>query len=191
MKKTVLPQVLAVVFLASTGATLLAQSGQDLRASRNSLFAHPSIEQAWQTAVAEKRPLLVMFTSEQCVHCRKMLSKTYGHPIVHQMLASETETVLARAEDYRVLIKRLGIRGYPSTLLISPQGQVLDLMEGYLDAQKFAKRVSPLLAKKTTRVGHFRRRFATWERSRGSSRSGSRQVDRGSSSSCSPCGTRR
>ena len=54
---------------------------------------------------------------------------------------------------YRVLIKRLGIRGYPSTLVISPQGQVLDLMEGFLDARKFAKRVSPLLAKQAPRVG--------------------------------------
>jgi len=82
-----------------------------------------------------------------------MLSETYRHPAIQRMLAKDTETVLAKAEDYRGLIKRMGIRGYPTTLLLSPQGEVLDLVEGFVNAKAFAKRVSPLLAKQATRVG--------------------------------------
>ena len=39
-----------------------------------------------------------------------------------------TESVLAHADQYRDLAKKLGIRGYPTTMLVSPEGKVLDIM---------------------------------------------------------------
>jgi thioredoxin-related protein len=39
----------------------------------------------------------------------------------------------------------LGIRGYPTTVLISPKGDILDVMQGYVAPKDFAQRVSPLL----------------------------------------------
>ena len=52
---------------------------------------------------------------------------------------------MAHSDDYAALIKKLGIRGYPSSLLISPEGEVLDFIEGYLEPKAFAGRVGPLL----------------------------------------------
>ncbi len=145
---------LLTLFLFTLGSeNASAQSGRKKSGPLGALFNYPSIEQAWQAAVSADKPLLVMFTTDHCVYCRKMLSETYSHPAIQKMLASRAETVMANAKDYRALTKRMGIRGYPSTLVISPQGQVLDLVEGYMDAQKFAKRVGPLLAKQTTRIG--------------------------------------
>ncbi len=154
MKRSALPAMLALVLLSFLSTAALAQTGQPRSASRHGVFTHSSIEQAWRSAVAEKKTLLVMFTSKHCVYCTKMLSETYGHPAIQQMLAKGTETVLADAEDYRALIKRMGIRGYPTTLLVSPQGEVLDLVEGFVEAKAFAKRVSPLLTKQATHVGN-------------------------------------
>ncbi len=104
--------------------------------------------------MATNKPLLVMFTSDSCIYCRKMMKETYRHPAIEWMLSENTETVVAHARDYRGLVKKLGVRGYPSTLLVSPQGEVLEFMEGFVDAQTFAARISPLLLKRTARVSN-------------------------------------
>jgi len=153
MKRSALPAMFALLVFSLFSTATLAQSGQRRATSGSGIFIHSSVEKAWESAVAEKKPLLVMFTSDHCHYCTKMLAETYGHSAIRRMLAKETETVLAKAEDYRDLIKRMGIRGYPTTLLVSPQGEVLDLVEGFVDAKTFAKRVSPLLAKQSARVG--------------------------------------
>ena len=80
------------------------------------------------------------------------MKETYRHPAIERMLGETTETVVAHARDYRGLVKKLGVRGYPSTLLVSPQGEVLEFMEGFIDAQTFAARVSPLLQKRIAHV---------------------------------------
>lgn len=117
------------------------------------VFNHTSVEEAWKAAVARQRPLLVMFTSENCTYCKKMIADTYGNPEVQQVLRDRTESVMAHAEDYEPLIKRLGIRGYPSSLLISPDGEVLDFIEGYVEPKTFTYRIVPLLKGPIARVG--------------------------------------
>ena len=118
-------------------------------AKPNRLFQHKSIEQGWKSAVAARKPLLVMFTSDGCVYCKKMLKETYGHPAIEKMLVGQTESVLAHANNYQALVKKLGIRGYPSTVVVAPDGKVLEFMEGYVEPRAFAQRVHPLLVKRT------------------------------------------
>ncbi|NOZ39663.1 MAG: thioredoxin family protein [Planctomycetes bacterium] len=140
MIKNLIASTLAV--LAFVWLTQLTQAAQP-RQPR--LFTETSIEKGWQIASQQQQPMLVMFTSDSCMYCKKMLAETYGHPAIQQMLAGNTQTVLAHAEDYRGLIKKLGIRGFPSSVLISPQGDVLEFMEGFVPPKEFAKRISPLL----------------------------------------------
>ena len=109
------------------------------------MFAHKSVDQAWKAAVTGRKPLLVMFTSDHCVYCKKMLKETYGHPAIQQMLIGNAETVLAHANQYRDLAKKLGIRGYPTTMLVSPEGKVLDFVPGFVEPKEFAQRIHPLL----------------------------------------------
>jgi thioredoxin-related protein len=117
------------------------------------VFDHKTVEEAWKVAIEKKKPLLVMFTSNNCTFCRKMIADTYSNQEVKDLLRGRTESVMAHSDHYASLIKKLGIRGYPSSLLISPEGEVLDFMEGYVDAQEFAKRVGPLLDRPATQLG--------------------------------------
>ncbi len=136
---------LVLVFLVLATPEASAQYDTRGRTQSPKLFTQTSIEKVWQTATQKQQPMLVMFTSDNCRFCKKMLAETYGHPGIQQMLTGRTQTVLAHSDDYKSLIKRLGIRGYPTTVLISPKGDVLDLMQGYLPPKEFAQRVSPLL----------------------------------------------
>ncbi len=146
MQFALLP-LLSILILFSSSTAVVAQSGLRIATGQDRLFRHFRVEQAWEAVVAAKKPLLVMFTSDHCVYCRKMLVETYGSPAVRKMLVGRTESVLAHADEYRGLVKRMGIRGFPTTLIVSHQGEVLDLMEGFVEPRAFVQRVGPLLAK--------------------------------------------
>jgi thioredoxin-related protein len=106
------------------------------------LFRHETVAQAWETARAERRPLVVMFTSDHCPHCERMLAETYAHPEIGAFLVAHAETALAHAKDNRELAARLGIRGYPTTIVVSAEGQIVDAVVGYVDAAEFGVRIS-------------------------------------------------
>ena len=142
----------ALIALAVASPISFAQSGARTQARQPRLFSETNIEKGWQRAAQLQQPMLVMFTSDHCMYCKKMLSETYGHPAIQRMLAGNTQTVLAHADDYRGLIKKLGIRGYPSSVLISPQGDVLDFMQGFVPPKDFAQRISPLLKAHTAQA---------------------------------------
>jgi thioredoxin-related protein len=144
---------LAMSLLAIFGTLVRAEQPRQADVRPRVLFVQTSVEQAWKSAVAAKKPLLVMFTSDGCKYCEKMLNETYRHPAIERMLAESTQTVLAHSRDYKALAKKLGVHGYPCTLLVSPEGEVLDFMEGYVDAKTFADRIYPLLNKRTARAG--------------------------------------
>lgn len=158
MKTTIASTLtLALLFL---GSSLQAEPTRVPEPLPKGLFAHATLEQAWRSSVATNKPLLVMFTSDRCMYCTKMLKETYHNPTIEKMLSEHTQSVLAHSNDYRELVKKLGVRGYPSTLLISPQGEVLDYMEGFVDAPTFAARVYPVLRKRTSQSGNRSSTFA-------------------------------
>ena len=136
---------ISLIALVFANCDFLTQTALAAKPRQPQLFSQTSIEKGWQQATQQQQPMLVMFTSDHCVYCKKMLAETYGHPGIQRMLAVNTQTVLAHADDYPGLIKKLGIRGYPSSVLVSPKGDVLEFMEGFVPPKDFVKRVSPLL----------------------------------------------
>jgi thioredoxin-related protein len=150
MKKLAFSLMTLAVFAVAVAAQAETHHAH---AAPEGVFDHKTVEDAWKVAIEKKKPLLVMFTSNNCTFCRKMIADTYSNQGVKELLRGRTESVMAHADDYAALIKKLGIRGYPSSLLISPEGEVLDFMEGYVDPQAFSKRVGPLLDRPATQLG--------------------------------------
>lgn len=148
MKRFLVPSGVFAALLLLSVASVDAQAPKSVQQKQSpALFAHKNIEQAWKAAVVGKKPLVVMFTSDSCIYCQKMLKQTYQHPSIQRMLVDNTETVLAHANQYRDLVKKLGIRGYPTTMIVSHEGKVLDLMPGYVEPKVFAQRLHPILLK--------------------------------------------
>lgn len=152
MQKLTFP-LMSVVMLLSAAAHAGKPHAKQAHTAPEGVFDHKTVEEAWKVAIEKKKPLLVMFTSNNCAFCRKMIKDTYNNQSVKEMLHGRTESVMAHSDNYAALVKKLGIRGYPSSLLISPEGDVLDFMEGYVDPEAFAKRVGPLLDRPTTQLG--------------------------------------
>jgi YHS domain-containing protein len=94
---------------------------------------------AWRTdlgaAQAESRardlPLWIQFTGPWCVNCRRMDWGTFSHPMVVDAARERFVAVKLRSDEYEQLALSLGLSGVPSTVIVRPNGEVIDKWEGY------------------------------------------------------------
>jgi hypothetical protein len=104
-------------------------------------FKHASYPAAWTAAQESNRPILVYVSMPQCPHCTMMLDKTYTQPEVDELVKGSFETVEAGRYTHATLISKLHVRWYPTTVLVGPNNKVLDMIEGYVDANTFKRRL--------------------------------------------------
>lgn len=98
-------------------------------------------DHAWQSARTARRPLLLYFTMTNCVHCRKMARET----LADQSVASDIETKFIAAsltaDKDGDLARRLGVRIYPTTVIVAPEAGVLDRISGYVGPTELRDRL--------------------------------------------------
>lgn len=108
-------------------------------------FTHQRVETAWETAKRSRRPMLLYVTSDQCVYCHKMVNETYAHPRLQPVLSQLFETVSLNVKQNPELVKKLGVRAYPTTLIISPDGSLLGKIEGFVAVDQIGAHLKPAL----------------------------------------------
>ena len=113
------------------------------------LFRHTTYPAAWKAAQKTNRPLLVYVCMPNCPHCTKMKLQTFGLPQVKKLVSSSFETINASRYTHATLVQNLNIKWYPTTVLVGPNNKVLDVIEGYVDAQKLTLRLQTGLASLT------------------------------------------
>lgn len=109
-------------------------------------------DRAWQSAHTAQRPLLLYFSMAGCDYCRKMERETLAdHSVVS---AIETKFVAASlpAEKNPDLVRRLGVRTYPTTVIISPQAALLDRISGYVGPAELRDRLRVAAEKASTQT---------------------------------------
>jgi hypothetical protein len=104
-------------------------------------FKHASYPAAWTAAQESNRPILVYVGMPQCPHCTLMLDKTYEQPEVDELVKGSFETLQAGRYTHATLVSKLNVRWYPTTVLVGPNNKVLDMIEGYVDANTFKRRL--------------------------------------------------
>lgn len=105
------------------------------------LFKHASYPAAWTASQDSNRPILVYVTMPQCPHCTKMIDGTYHCKDVEELVKGSFETVQASRYTHATLISKLHVRWYPTTVLVGSNNKVLDVIEGYVDANTFKRRL--------------------------------------------------
>jgi len=109
-------------------------------------FEYTDADQAWTAVQQSQRPLLLFVSTNNCYFCNKMEVETYVHP---QILASIRElfvTAKIKKEQNPELVEHLGVRAFPTTLLIAPNGDLITRIEGFADPKKFVLKIRPALA---------------------------------------------
>lgn len=111
------------------------------------LFQCKSYPEVWQAAQTSNRMILVYVSMPRCVYCDKMKQHTYCRTDVRNLLLDSCETLSVCRSTHPELVRKLHVKLYPTTLLVSPNNKVLDVIEGYVDAKVLRRRVKTQLAR--------------------------------------------
>ena len=113
------------------------------------LFPHADIDTAWAAAQRSGRPMLIYVVSDNCFYCKKMLKETLWRPPIATGLAGSVESVAVNATEDAGLAKKLGVKAYPTTLVVSPSNQLLYQAIGFKTAEEFVAGLWPVLREGT------------------------------------------
>jgi thioredoxin-related protein len=98
-------------------------------------------------AEAKSRDLLlwVQFTGPWCINCRRMDRATFVHPPVVTESRERFVPVKLRSDEHESLALSLGLSSLPSTVIVRPNGEVVDRFEGYIEPERFEATLATLL----------------------------------------------
>ncbi len=111
-----------------------------------SLFQHRTYPAAWTAAQKSNRPILVFVSMPNCHYCEKMKSQVLRLPRVKNLVSDSFETVQAGRYSHAKLVQNLHVKWYPTTVLVGQNNKILDVIEGYTDANQFQQRLQTGLA---------------------------------------------
>lgn len=117
---------------------------------RHGVFRFQTYPAAWTAAQKSNRPILVYVSAPQCPYCVRMLAETFQSPNVRETVIASYETVYVDHQTSGELVAALGVKMFPTTVLVDPNNQVTDVMEGYVAADAFRRRIQTNLASTPT-----------------------------------------
>lgn len=90
-------------------------------------------------AEAKSRDLLlwIQFTGPWCINCRRMDRATFIHPGVTTRSREQFVPLKLRSDEHEALAVSLGLTSLPSTVIVRPNGEVVEKYEGYIEPETF------------------------------------------------------
>jgi hypothetical protein len=101
---------------------------------------------ARREATEKNRPLVIDFGTENCFWCKKLDATTFRDPTVANLMNERFVPLRIDAEKDGPLATALHIQSYPTIVLASADGKILDLQEGYLEAPRMLEKLQRILA---------------------------------------------
>lgn len=133
-----------VLVLVSAGTACFALDFLTVRAP-GEIDWMPSYDEALRVAKAEGRPVLVDFYTTWCEWCERMDADTYGDTTVARFLNEHFVSAKVDAEAHPDLADRHSIMGYPTVVILSPDGREVGRIVGYLGPERFKQSLEDTL----------------------------------------------
>lgn len=132
MRKRMLLSLLVLGFATGSATSVLAATkGGWIR----------DVDQALEVAQARQQPILLFVSMDGCKYCQKMAQTTFRNRQVLQTIGSQYVPAAIKNSERPDLMRQLQIRSFPTTLIVSPEGDVLHEMKGYVEAGKFEQQL--------------------------------------------------
>ena len=96
-----------------------------------------SYERGMQSAAQTGKPILVGFYTDWCGWCRKLDREVYPSAKV-QRFSTQFVFVKIDCERNQSIPRKYGIRGYPTIIILAPDGQVIRNISGFVGAERLA-----------------------------------------------------
>jgi len=119
--------------LISVVAITLRQAGAAAETGANIPWLH-DINHAAAESVRLNRPMLVNISTAWCGYCRKMRRETFADSGVVSKITDCFVPVKLNADRNRDFIRRMDVRVYPTTLILSSKLDVIKRIDGFRSA---------------------------------------------------------
>ena len=91
-------------------------------------------------------PLVIDFSTQNCIWCRKLEATTFRDPFVVKMLSERFVALRLDGEKDASLAKSLNVTGYPTLVFADAEGKILAKQDGYMNATDFGQQLGRVLA---------------------------------------------
>lgn len=140
MSLQILPsRILLVTFVVLTSFTPYV-AGSEITWSTD-------IENSLQKAASTGQPVLLEFTADWCMYCKRMEKTTFVDPRVVKFVNQNYVAVRIDADEHKQLVADLDIKGLPAILIVSPTLQIIERIPGFQTPDalltKLSKKSSP------------------------------------------------
>jgi len=102
---------------------------------------HRSIRPALENAARLNRPVLLYASSSSCRYCREMERRTLADPIVSGVLRDHFVPLAVDGDRETETLDALKIEGVPTLVVLSPSGEVIARISGFIPPQELANRL--------------------------------------------------
>ena len=106
----------------------------------------PSLDSAQRLAGQTNRLVLIYFSGRSCAYCRRLEAEVLNQSSVAAAINADYVAVKIVADDFPTTARRYGITHLPTTVIVSPQGQVLDSKQGFMPTGEYIARISQVAA---------------------------------------------
>jgi thioredoxin-related protein/YHS domain-containing protein len=89
------------------------------------------IESSLQRAASTGQPVLLEFTADWCVYCKRMEKTTFVDRRVVKFVNENYVAVRVDADEHKQLVADLDIKGLPAILVVSPTLQIIERIPGF------------------------------------------------------------
>lgn len=142
------PRLMAIALLALLPTAACSRSetsaGTTTRSGDGIAFSSGGFDEALARARDEKRLLLVDVYTDWCGWCKKLDREVFSDGRVGAA-AKDLVAVKVNAEKGgEEIARRYRVRGYPTILFLDGAGNVVERVDGYVDASEMVKIVSAL-----------------------------------------------
>ncbi|MCA9262823.1 MAG: thioredoxin family protein, partial [Planctomycetales bacterium] len=97
--------------------------------------------QARQLSGETNRPVLLFLTTEGCIHCTRMQNDAFQDSSIVNDLNRDFVPAKLKLNADSSLARDLRVTIYPTTVLIAPDGKILDYVRGYVPSHDLQRRM--------------------------------------------------
>ncbi|MBW3542748.1 MAG: thioredoxin family protein [Planctomycetes bacterium] len=106
-------------------------------ADRPAIRWHYDLDSAHDVSLQTGKPLLVVFSAEWCNFCRKLDRETFAHPQLVNFVNHGFVPVVLELEQHRQTAEILGVKSVPSSVVLTPNADLVGRLVGYVDASRY------------------------------------------------------
>src|SRR5579863_518629 len=96
------------------------------------------LKTAHEQSLATGKPMLIVCGGPWCVYCRKLEKEVLGHPTIARYINKTFFAVHLDSEKDQKAVQILEVKSLPTTVILSPNADLLGSVEGYVKARDYA-----------------------------------------------------